>query len=188
MLGRERRAVRGGEFFGAGGDGHHKDHDDVDHRREAAAENGAENPERANPGDINAGVRGHAGADAGPGVLVIDAIEAARRRESAFVMARLFALGAGRAGFGVRRAVDRAHLLERALHRCERDDGAVRGERRGAFVGDGLFKIAQHFGFVRIAVERAFGLAHVGAQRVVGAFVQLIGVAGEIDRDDAFHG
>src|SRR5712671_56758 len=83
--------------------------------------------------------------------------------------------------------LDRTDLLEDLLNLGGGDDGFVRAQKVCTLVADGLFQVGNHLAPVGVVSELFLGAANVFAQRVVTVFVDLIGVAVQIDGNYFIH-
>jgi hypothetical protein len=64
----------------------------------------------------------------------------------------------------------------------------VRAQIPLTLVGDGLLQIRDDLGAVGVLAERLLGPGEVLTQGVVARFVELVGVAIQVDADDFLHG
>ena len=85
------------------------------------------------------------------------------------------------------RAFDRSHLLHDLIHLRGADDRLVRPEKPVALLGDRPLQVGEDLHAIGIVFQPDLRLLEVGAHRVVRGFVELVGVAVQVDGDDFLH-
>ncbi len=90
-------------------------------------------------------------------------------------------------GFGIGH-IHRAHLRNDLRNFGRRDHGLVRVQNLQTFFADGLLQIGEDLGLVGIVLELGCGIFQVGPQCVVAAFIELVSIAVQVDRNDSLHG
>ena len=187
----ERHAAGRGAFLRRVRFGDEEHHRDVDENADAFRQQREDDEADANERDVDLEVRGEAAADARDHRAVGDAVEALRRRRGRGGGAALRFRSVGAvllASARPRSRGDRAHLRDDLRHFGGGDHRLVRAEIPLALVGDRLLEIRHDFGPIRVVLELPIRACQILAQGVVAAFLELIGVAVQIDADDFLHG
>ena len=102
------------------------------------------------------------------------------------------AAGGGGVGVGVRGiaglGLDRAHFLEDGVDLAGFNDRFAGAEECAEFFGNGALDVGKDFVAVGVALEPRGGGFEIRAQGVVAGFLELVGVAAEVDGYDLVHG